>query len=369
MKICSPQLGISPYSKLGGEIYDAQTLKGFTKKGFKVFVYLPKNRNYDKSLKNFYVSYSAVKHIVPPWLYSIICLPYLYKTYKREKFDILRIHSPRFLGIAGIIFHFFYPNLPILASAVTVDDSKAFFLVEKALFKISKKIIVQSGYMKKRLVKRFNIAPKKIEITYGGALESEKKWTHIPNEAQKLSPLDPVMLFMGMLVARKNPLFLVELFSKSKVKVNNLKLVIIGTGPLKKMMQKQLQAKGLLADTIFVSEAFAQDKNYWFARMDLFVFPSLDEGFGLAVTEAMSFAKPVITSNKAAFEEIITSGKDGYALPLSDTDAWEQTVTGLIKNREMCTKIGNEAKKTVERQFTWGKTYDLNAKVIREMTK
>ncbi len=369
MKICSPQLGISPTSKLGGEIYDHQTLKGFAKRGIKVFIYLPKNRNYDKNLKNFYVTYSFLKHVVPPWLYSFICLPYLFGIYKKEKFDILRIHSPRFLGIAGLIFHFFYPDVPILVSAVTVDDSRLFFPIEKELFKISSRIIVQSNYMKGRLLKRFGISSKKIVVTYGGSLDSQTKWDRAPKESKYLSAQDPVILFMGVLVKRKNPLFLIEVFSRCKDEIKNLKLVVIGPGPLANEMKRELKTRGLLKNSIFITEAYGQDKAFWLSRMNIFVFPSFEEGFGLVVTEAMSFAKPVITSDIAVFKEIITSGKNGYALTLSNINIWVKTIMMLIKNPNLSRSIGKEAKKTVEDKFSWEKTYDLNTEVVKDMNK
>ena len=369
MKICALQLGISPNSSLGGEIYDYQTLKGFTKKGIEVFIYLPKNRPYDTNLKHFHVDYAPIKHIIPPWLFSFISLPYLFKTYKREKFDILRIHSPRFLGLAGIIFHTFYPKVPILASAVTVDDSKLFSPIEKILFNISTVIMVQSNYMRNRLIKRFNISPRKIKVTYGGFLDLQYQGKKIPKEAKNLSKTDPTILFMGLLIKRKNPLFLMDLFSQVKKKIKNLKLIIVGSGPLKKEMRKRLKAKGIHNDALFIKSAYGQDKAYWLSRMDVFVFPSLDEGFGLSVTEAMSFSKPVVTSDKAVFKEIIKTGKNGYALPLSKMSLWAETITKLIKNPALSRAIGQQARKTVKNKFSWEKTYKMNADVVKGMIR
>ncbi len=366
IKICSPQLGISPFSLLGGEVYDYQTLKGFTKKGIEVFVYLPKGKQFDRKLKSFHITYSTFSHIFPQIIYSFICLPYLFKLYKKERFDILRIHSPRFLGFAGIIFHSFYPNVPILSSAVTVDDSRVYFLLEKWVFLHSKAIIVQSEYMKKRLIKRFAIPQSKIKITLGGQLEGKKSWIKKPKEAQQLN--DQIILFyMGSLTKRKNPLFLIDLFKLCKDKLNNLKLVVIGSGNLEAEFKKRLMKNNLEKDVIMIKSAFGMEKNYWLSRMDVFVFPSLDEGFGLAVTEAMSFGKPVVASDRAAFKEIITNQKDGFTLPLNDQKKWVKVITKLIKNPVYKNKIGKLAKIKIKSKFNWQKTYNLNKKVIEEM--
>lgn len=367
MKICSPQLGISKDSSLGGEIYDYQTLKGFTLSGVKVFVYLPKNRPYDKNLKNFYVEYCFATHIFPPWIYSFICLPYLLRTYKKERFDVLRIHSPRFLGMAAIIFHLIHLDVPILTSSVTVDSSPVFFPIEWLVFKISKGVVVQSKYMKNFLVKKYCVDRRKIAVTYGGQTSSDIKPSR-PSESLKLKNNDKVLLFMGLLVKRKNPIFLVNVFHESKKIIQNLKLVIIGSGPEKASLIKSLSRSGLLKDTVFVNFAYGPEKAYWFNRMNIFVLPSLDEGFGLSVTEAMSFAKPVITSNRAAFGEIITDNKDGYTLPLN-SELWSRTIVNLIKSPSLSKKIGAAAKKTVKEKFNWEKTFELNYEIIKKITQ
>lgn len=367
MKICSPQLGISPTSSLGGEVYDYYTLKGFALSNFKVFVYLPRDRYYDNSLPNFYVKYSFIKHMFPPIIFSIICLPYLLKTYKKEKFDVLRIHSPRYLGLAGILFHLFHPDVPILTSAVNPQASKLLYLVEKMIYRISSKIIVQSDYMKKRLQKSFKIEPKKIAVTFGGQLEFKKNYRKIPSEAKKIRKDEKVLLFMGIMDKRKNAIFLVDVIDKV-IKVNpKIKLVLIGDGEQKKLIQQKLKEKKLLSHCIFRNSAYGEEKCYWLSRMDIFVLPSLEEGFGIAVTEAMSFGKPVVVSNIEPFKEIIKNNIDGYTLPLK-LSIWIEKLVVLIDNKELRSGIGKKAKNKVEKYFTWQRTYDLNAKIIKEIT-
>lgn len=367
MKICSPQLGISPNSSLGGEIYDYQTLKGFTEKGVKIFVYLPKNRPFDHTLKNFNIEYCLITHVIPPWIYSFICLPYLFRTYKKVKFDILRIHSPRFLGFAAVIFHIFRPKVPIMSSQVTVDASPIFYPIEWLTFRISKKIIVQSEYMKNLIVNKYQVSSDKIVVTYGGQLHSTKISPKVPKEAEQIKDNMSIILFMGVVIKRKNPLFLIDLLKKCKEKIPNLKLVIIGNGSEKKKLIESIKGNKLENDVILINAAYREDKAYWLSRMNVFMMPSKDEGFGLAVTEAMSYAKPVITSDKAAFKEIIHSGQNGFAIPLEDKELWLRTTVKLLQSTAFSKKIGDCAKKTVQNKFSWEKTFNLNFKIAREM--
>jgi glycosyltransferase involved in cell wall biosynthesis len=365
IKICSPQLGISPNSSLGGEIYDHQTLKGFALKEIKVLVYLPKDRDYDRSLKNLQVTYCPFKHIVPPWIYSFLCLPYLFSTYKKERFDILRIQSPRFLGLAAATFHLFYPKVPILSSGVTVDSPKIYFWLEKYIYNLSAKIIVQSNYMKNLLAQKYDINPSKIAVTYGGQIDA--KITPLKKQPPGIKASDVVVLIMGVLIERKNPKFALSVFQDAYKKNKNLKLIFIGNGPEQKTLQQIVRQENLTERVVFIDCAYGQEKNLWFNRMNIFLFPSQDEGFGLVVTEAMSFAKPVITSNRAAFKEIIKNKKDGFTLPLEGKRLWVETLLKLAGHKKMQKAIGDAAKKKVKREFSWQRTYNLNQQVIKEM--
>ena len=368
LKICSPQLGMSSASKLGGEIYDYQTIKGFTERGIKVCVYLPRSRTYDKNLKNVYVSYSFVKHVVPPWLFSFLCLPYLFKTYNKERFDILRIHSPRFLGIAGLIFHVFYPKVPIIASYVTSDRSTLFFPVEKKLFQICSKIIVQSQFMKRQLISSYEVPEKKIAVTYGGQLQSIEKPRKNPKFSNLVKKNDRVLLFMGLLIPRKNPMFVFDVFLTLRKSFQNLKLIFIGDGSEARRIKGKVKSLNFSDEVILIKSAFGHEKSYWLSRMDIFLLPSFSEGFGLAVTEAMSFAKPVVVSDIEPFKEIVKDSIDGYTVPLIQSK-WVSTIRKLLNDKVLSSKIGENALKKVKDQFNWERTYTLNKKVIESIVR
>ena len=76
MIIYSPQLGLSPASNLGGEVYDREVISRLCKKGIKVLTLLPKNRAYQKQ-RNLSVEYAPIKTMYPPQVFSAFVLPYL----------------------------------------------------------------------------------------------------------------------------------------------------------------------------------------------------------------------------------------------------------------------------------------------------
>ena len=115
MRICSPQLGISPKSILGGEVFDREILLGLAKKGIQVEIILPKGLPHDKKIKNWQITYLPIQHI-PAIFFNVIITPYLFVIYKRRPFDLIRLHSPMYIGFGAILFKFFHPKVKIAAT-------------------------------------------------------------------------------------------------------------------------------------------------------------------------------------------------------------------------------------------------------------
>jgi glycosyltransferase involved in cell wall biosynthesis len=79
---------------------------------------------------------------------------------------------------------------------------------------------------------------------------------------------------------------------------------------------------------------------------DVLVFPSLFEGFGLVITEAMSQGTPVITTVRTAGPDLITHGESGWLIPAGNTEALVQQLEELVRNPEAVRSAGIAARKT-----------------------
>jgi glycosyltransferase involved in cell wall biosynthesis len=87
---------------------------------------------------------------------------------------------------------------------------------------------------------------------------------------------------------------------------------------------------------------------------DVFVFPSLFEGFGLVITEAMSQGLPVITTERTAGPDLITHGENGWLIKAGSTEALIQQLENLVKNPEAVRQAGVLARKTASAR-PWSK--------------
>jgi glycosyltransferase involved in cell wall biosynthesis len=85
---------------------------------------------------------------------------------------------------------------------------------------------------------------------------------------------------------------------------------------------------------------------------DVLLFPSLFEGFGLVITEAMSQGTPVITTDRTAGPDLITHGNNGWIIEAGSADAIQESIENILCNRRIVAECGHEAMETA-RQRPW----------------
>ena len=81
---------------------------------------------------------------------------------------------------------------------------------------------------------------------------------------------------------------------------------------------------------------------------DVFVFPSLFEGFGLVITEAMSQGVPVITTDRTAGPDIIKDGVDGWIVPAASSRAIKEVLIKILEAPEIVEKFGLAAQQKAQ---------------------
>lgn len=365
MKICSPQLGLSPRSILGGEVHDYYVLNGLAKRGHKIFVYLPKNRPYEAH-KNLNVTVAPIKHI-PAITFNLLIIPYLFKTYKKEKFDVLRIHSPYFVGLGAFIFKIFHPEVPIVTTHHLAEDGLLLNFINKLTSRRYDAIIAVSNYVKNWLVNAYNVDSNKITTVYNG-VDSQLKPSAKNETLIKKYHLQgkTVLLFMGLLIARKNPLFLLEIYKKIKETKKDAALVICGSGPLLGAM-RDYKNKINLPDVIFTGPVFGRKKNDYLNLCDIFILPSKNEGFGIVVAEAMSCGKVPVVSKNTSLEEIVKDGKNGVVVEGYNPDIWAKKISALLKNHTKRNEMSKNALAFAKENFSWDKIIETQEKLLLDV--
>jgi glycosyltransferase involved in cell wall biosynthesis len=87
-------------------------------------------------------------------------------------------------------------------------------------------------------------------------------------------------------------------------------------------------------------------------RASVVVFPSLNDGFGLVILEAMACRVPVIATENTGGPDVIRDGVDGFIIPIRDVEALKERLLWLYEHRDACREMGVNARKRVEENFT-----------------
>lgn len=116
------------------------------------------------------------------------------------------------------------------------------------------------------------------------------------------------------------------------------RLVIVGDGPIRQKLQDQA------ADVPGIIWAGSRsDVGEMLAAMDIFVFPSTDEGLGIALLEAMATGLPAVVSDEGGIPEIVTDGETGIIVPAGDADALYQGLTRILCEIDLGRRLGEAA--------------------------
>ena len=173
-----------------------------------------------------------------------------------------------------------------------------------------------------------------------------------------------VVLFVGTLQLRKNVIRLLEAFERACH--SDWKLVLAGApggygGAEIAERIKNSRYRDRIEVTGYVTR---KELEKLYCRASLFAFPSLDEGFGIPVLEAMAHGLPVLTSNRTALAEIAA---DAAVLvdPL-ETDAIAEQIKQLMQNSELRERL-REKGVSQARQFTWTRTVHKTYAIYREL--
>lgn len=217
------------------------------------------------------------------------------------------------------------------------------------------KIITISNSSKDDIIKEYGVPEAKVEVVYPGIkqeariMNQESRKTNIE---EKYGIKNPYILFVGTLQPRKNIVRLVEAFSR--LKEENLKLVVIGRRGWK--FEEILEAPkkfGVEGSVCFLENVGDEDLPEFYKNAELFVLPSLYEGFGLPILEAMKCGCPVATSNVSSLPE--AGGDAAIYFDPENVEEIASTIEKVLSNKKLRDDMIRKGHEQV-RKFSWEKS-------------
>lgn len=280
--------------------------------------------------------------------YCISAYRFLPKLLRENKYEICHTH---FIIPTGVVSYLYKSKIPYIITSHGSDvpnynpdrfgiQHKLLKPVWNEIVKNAECIITPTNYLKNLILDNVddNNYCNKIEIIPNGVYFDDFN----PKKKEKK------VLVVTRLFERKGVQYVIEAMNDIK----GYELVICGDGPYKEQLEKQISK--LNVNNIHLLGYVSPERlKYEYGTASIFVFPSSAESFGIVLIEAMASGCAVITSNDTACPDVV--GNAALLVRPKSSDDIKDSLTLLINNNELLIKLGLNAKKRVEENFSWKK--------------
>lgn len=209
-------------------------------------------------------------------------------------------------------------------------------------------IVTGSASSAEVIKKMFRLRADQITAVYDGV------------EADVFKPIDVereqgTLLFVGNSDDRnKGARYLIEALALLKHRTD-LHLTVVDR-PIAKLVLAMSERLGIAHMVTLAGRLSQEDLVSRYNRAQLFVSPSLYEGFGLPAAEAMACGTPVLATTGGAFPEIIEDGTSGVLVPPGEAPALASAIERILDDSALQTKLGEEGRKRIVDHFSWRDT-------------
>lgn len=200
------------------------------------------------------------------------------------------------------------------------------FMLPRSVRKADR-IIAISESTRKQIIEIFDVPPEKVVTVHLGVSEKYKIMedrASVDRFIEKYGIKKPFILFVGNMDPRKNLKRLISAFRSVKKEVKTLQLVIVGNKG--ELFQKDIMEEVKRGDVILPGYISEEEIICAYNAAAVFVFPSLYEGFGLPILEAMACGAPVVASNVYSMPEVA-----GGAAVTVNPESTEEITAAILK--------------------------------------
>lgn len=150
--------------------------------------------------------------------------------------------------------------------------------------------------------------------------------------------------------------YLLEAAARVRTTLADLRVVLIGQGPLEGEIRRR--AHQLDLDETIVFAGYREDAPRLAGGFDLFVLPSIYEGLSIALIEAMALGVPAVVSDAGGLPEVVRHGREGVVIPARDPAALADALVSLLQDRSLRERLGEAARQRAA-------TFDIRKAVHR----
>lgn len=273
---------------------------------------------------------------------------------RRQSYDVIHTHFavPSGPSAALISQTFGIPNVLSIYGGDIYDPSKALSphripvlrMLVKRLLVSATSVVAESTDIRDRALRHYGLS-REIPViplglqapSFAGARRSELG----------LSDDDFIIVSVGRLVARKGYEYLIR--ALARLDIPNTRLLIIGQGPRKDHLASLAASLGVSERVSFLGRVSDEAKFQYLSVSDLFVLPSLHEGFGIVFLEAMFCGLPIIATDTGGQRDFLVNGRNGFLVPPRDSNALADRIKYLYRDADARRRISQTNLVDVER--------------------
>jgi glycosyltransferase involved in cell wall biosynthesis len=378
MIICSPHVSIAPESSSGGEVYEREVLKHVALLGVRVDIILPGRAPCWNDVPNWHIHRTWLPRGFRWYVSNLVFPRYIKQVYDQQPFDLLRVHSLRFVGPAALWARRRYRlPVPVVAHHHHLDRNWLNPVIERRVIEACDLVTTDSQSSREQLARELQVDTSHVAVVYAGIArefepqpKDERLGAELGLEGRK------ILLFLGGLKPRKNVGLLLDVFrnvvaemgdddalSRSsrtcrgdpsrRDSASEVRLLIAGSGGEEKVLRRRAGELGLADKVVFAGYVPEADKVRFYNLADVYVHPSSLEGFGMTAGEAMSCGKPVVATAVGSLPEVVADGETGFLVPLGDRRQFAERIVTLLQNDSLARQLGEAGRRRVEALFRW----------------
>ena len=238
------------------------------------------------------------------------------------------------------------------------------YILERHTFRHADMIITPSLASRKDLEKAFRVPRDRIRLIPLGV--------EAPSERLPEGRDERKILYVGILERRKGIEALIRATAQLRPDYPDLHLTIVGRGPSRSKLERLARMLNLHGSVSFPGYVSDTELRRLYARSGIFVLPSLQEGFGIVLLEAMVHGLPVVTTAAGSIPEVVENC--AICVRPGDTGALAAGLRRVLDDASLRQELSDRGKKHVLRNFSWEataeKTVELYQSLVgREMSR
>jgi len=213
------------------------------------------------------------------------------------------------------------------------------------------RIICLSAFVAREVQERWKIPEDRIDLIPAGVdpVPDPEDVAMMEKRLQRLDVIPPYLLHVGHHGPRKNLGLLLDAFAR--LESRELHLILAGReGPATNPLRQACQRLGLEDRVHFLGYVLPEDLSALYQRATCFVFPSLEEGFGLPVLEAMAAGIPVVSAATGSLPEVV--GDSAVLVRNNDSSTWASALEDVIENEGLRADLARKGKQRAD-QYSW----------------